>query len=358
MKIVAVGDIGLHGTAAELTRTAPERLLHGTRRLLQTADIVFGNLEMPFAPAGSAPPGKPEVQEAARLLKEWGFTHVSLANNHAMDEGPEGLIATMEALRSHGIIPFGAGAGETEAERPVLIDGDPPLALIAYSMPCKSSAIGARTGCSRFDIHKATRAVRDLRDRGRTVIAVLHLGRMYLRRPSPAHRQAATAVLDAGASLVVCHHAHVPAGMLEKDGRFAAMGLGDFVFDAYAGEIRTIVGRRSRRFGVLIRAEIDAGGTIRADREVLALPDVGGPERAQNPTPVLRRWKAWDKELRLPDGPYAALYYTFEFPRLLVYVGHAAFIYACRGNWRNVYDYTLGLLVKRLTRGRRARRTA
>ena len=356
MKIVAVGDIGLHGSAADLTQSAPDRLIRETRPFLQDADLAFGNLEMLFAPHGTTRPGKPDVLVAARLLKEWGFTHVSLANNHAMDEGAEGLFATMEALRAEGITPFGAGAGEEEAERAVRIDGETPLAMIAFAMPCKSSAIGAKVGCARFDLAKATRAVRGLREEGREVIAVLHLGRMYLRRPSPAHRKAAMAVLHAGAKLVVCHHAHVPAGMVEKDGSAAAMGLGDFVFDPFAGEIRTIVGRRSRRWGVLLRAEIRANAPIRADREVLALPDVGGPAPAQNPAPVLRRWRAWDRELRLPSGLYSLLYYTCEFPRLLVYVGHAALIYACRGNWRKVYDYTLGLLVGRATRGRRTRR--
>jgi hypothetical protein len=225
-------------------------------------------------------------------------------------------------------------------------------------MPCKSSAIGDKVGCSRFELGKATRAVRALREEGREVIAVLHLGRMYLRRPSPAHRKAAMAVLRAGARLVVCHHAHVPAGMIETDGAAAAMGLGDFIFDPHAGEIRTIVGRRSRRWGVLLRAEIRANEPIRADRVVLSLPDVGGPSPAEKPAPVLRRWRAWDRELRFPDSLYSLLYYSCEFPRLLVYVGHAALIYACRGNWRKVYDYTLGLLVGRVTRNRRTRRSA
>lgn len=358
MKIVAVGDIGLHGSAAELTRADPDRLTRGTRTFLQGADIALGNLEMPFAPRGRAPHDKPEIDVAVRVLKDWGFTHVSLANNHSMDEGADGLLATMQALREVGITPFGAGANQEEAERPVLIDGEVPLALIGYSMPCKSIAVGARTGCARFERAKATATVRELRAEGRVVIAVLHLGRMYLRRPSPAHRRAVMAVMDAGAQIVVCQHAHVPAGMLERGGRVGAMGLGDFVFDAYAGEIRTIVGRRSRRRSVLLRAEIDADGAVRADRVVLNLPDVGGPEPAEKSAGVLRRWRAWDRELRLPGPLYSALYYGCEFPRLLIYVGHAAFIYGCRGNWRKVYDYTLGLLVGRMTRGRRVRRSA
>ena len=69
------------------------------------------------------------------------------------------------------------------------------------------------------------------------------------------------------------------------------------------------------------------------------------------PEKVLRRWKGWDRELELPRNLYRLLYYLLEYPRLLIYVGHAALIYAFRGNWRKLYATTFGLLAGRITRG-------
>ncbi|MDM7915518.1 MAG: CapA family protein [Candidatus Eisenbacteria bacterium] len=354
MRIVAVGDIGIHGRHADTALRDPESLLGPTRALLRGAEVVLGNLEIPLgAPSKTGPEGRAPAPatgcappQSAQLLRSWGFTHLSLANNHVMDMGPEGLAFTIERLREAGIVPFGAGADEEEARRPVRIDGPHRLALVGYSMRCRANATATSPGSAPFRVVEAQEQIVALRAEGRFVIVALHLGRMYLRRPSPEHRAACLRLLQAGAGLVLCAHAHVPAGAYLHEGRLAAAGLGDFLFDAYQGEIRTIVGRRSRRIGILLDAEIDATGTIRANRTPLLLPGQGGPLPHPDASRILRHWRKWDRELVRGGRIYALRYYLLEYPRLLVYILHAAFIHACRGNWRKAYSYTFGLVFR------------
>lgn len=353
MRIIAVGDIGIHGRVAELLRSDRDSLIGPTQAQLSDADLVLGNLELPIAlpgehvrmPAtGAAPP------EAARLLRDWGFTHLSLANNHIMDLGEKALLFTIENLRAAGVTPFGAGPNEDEASRPLLIDTDPPIALLGYSMRCPANASDNRAGSALFRPRETENRIRLLRAEGRTVIVSLHMGRMYLRRPSPTHLRLTERLLDAGATLVLCHHSHVPAGMIERERGVAALGLGEFVFDPHQGEIRTLVGRRSRRTGVILRADIEQSGDVTATRAVVQQTETGAPVMHEAPDGVLRRWRKWDREFRLPGSIYKLLYYLIEYPRLLIYVGSAALIYLFRGNFRKFYATTFGLLAGRSKR--------
>lgn len=353
IRLVAVGDVGIHGAYAAMATHDPARLTAGTELFFRGADLVLGNLEVPLArseEAGTAPATGHAPIESAALLRRWGFTHLSLANNHIMDLGPAGLATTMVQLRSEGLSVFGAGEDANEAERPCLVETDPPLALLGYSMPCRANAGPDRPGSARFRETAATRTIEELRAQGRLVIVSLHLGRMYLRRPSPTHLGTVRRLLRAGASLVLCTHSHVPAGMIGDEGSLGALGMGDFLYDPMQGEIHTLVGRRSRRIGFLLGIGIDEGSVLGVTRLPLILSPDRGPELHPESEKMLRWWSRLDEELRMRSPFYRACYYGLEYPRLLAYVGHAAAIHASRGNWKKVYDYTLGLVMRR--RGR------
>ena len=84
------------------------------RTVLRQAQIVFGNLEGPLTDGGAPMPDKKYVfrsppDQIAPALARAGFNVVSLANNHSMDYGVQGLEDTRAALEKNGIQPVGAG---------------------------------------------------------------------------------------------------------------------------------------------------------------------------------------------------------------------------------------------------------
>ena len=114
LTIYAVGDI----MPSEKASPFIKKYGHGypyekTKELLRSGDIVIGNLETPLTNGGSAVEGKRYVfkspPETAGALKEAGFTHLTLANNHMMDYGPEGLRSTIDNFESTGLRSIGAG---------------------------------------------------------------------------------------------------------------------------------------------------------------------------------------------------------------------------------------------------------
>src|SRR5690348_5710435 len=94
-------------------------------KILQSADVGFANHEgsafdLP-GPAGTTHAaqnggGYPRFSTALdRDFKAMGIKMVSMANNHAGDWGPEGLLATLASVKAAGIVEAGAGASLSDA---------------------------------------------------------------------------------------------------------------------------------------------------------------------------------------------------------------------------------------------------
>src|SRR5881394_119873 len=111
--LVAVGDIclarGVEQRMKESGRGYPFTVM---KPLLRDADIAFGNLECCLAAGGNPVPKKYNFRGRpanALALREAGFKVVSLANNHSLDYGKDGLSETLDSLEAAGVLACGAG---------------------------------------------------------------------------------------------------------------------------------------------------------------------------------------------------------------------------------------------------------
>ena len=123
------------------------------RPLLASADIVFGNCEGVYSDRPSRAPSHKHFNGAPRergaFLGEVPFHVMSLANNHMIDGGYEGLADTIELLRSQGIATTGAGEDLAEATRPAILErGGLRIAFLGFASvyPVGYEARAARPG--------------------------------------------------------------------------------------------------------------------------------------------------------------------------------------------------------------------
>jgi poly-gamma-glutamate capsule biosynthesis protein CapA/YwtB (metallophosphatase superfamily) len=199
---------------------------------------------------------------AAERLAEMGVDCVTLANNHALDYGPDALRDTITHLRAAGIAHAGAGADEAAARAPVVLEGA-GLRLRVASVTDHPSAFAA--GADRSGVAYADLWLEDLPEWLRraaepgpdadVVLVAPHWG-PNMRAEPVAHVRRAAATLDAaGATLVAGHSAHIPQGV---SGR-TLFDLGDFI-DDYR------VDRELRNdLGLLWLVTLDAGGPRRVE---------------------------------------------------------------------------------------------
>ncbi len=253
--LVAAGDI-------MLSRSVEERMrAYGTifpfqvfAPLLQEADIAVGNLECTLAQGGE-PAEKTYIFRAhpdmAAGPAQAGFDLLSLANNHTLDYGTEGLNETVATLEAHGIRSVGAGP---QADAPVILEvRGLRIAFLARSVigsPQEGIAWGGDEEALRRDVRRAG-------GEADVVVLLLHAGREYAAEVTPEQRRLAHAAVEAGADLVIGHHTHTTLETEHYLDGLIAYGLGNFVFDIDIVD--------AARDGALLWVVLGREGVVRAD---------------------------------------------------------------------------------------------
>lgn len=253
--IHAVGDLVLE-------RDDARPLLAEAAGTLRTADLVIGQLEIPHIDAGvvqtSDVPALPGPPSALDALAEAGFGILTLAGNHVHDFGPEGMRETMRQCRSRGLRTAGTGETIDEAFEPVIAEvGGVRVAVLSVNCvgPRESAATTLKPGAAAVEVltHYEPRganpggppridtwadpaalgrlesAVRHAAGLADVVLVALHKGLVHVPVEIAAYEtQIAHAVVDAGATAVIGHHAHIFKGVEVYRGRPIFHGLGNF----------------------------------------------------------------------------------------------------------------------------------
>jgi poly-gamma-glutamate synthesis protein (capsule biosynthesis protein) len=242
MRLALAGDTMLGRCVADRLREAPPESLFAPELVeaVGAADACIVNLECCISERGTPAPGRafnfrapPVGVEALAYL---GVDCVTLANNHALDFGPEAVLDTFEHLRAARIAWVGAGQDEEDARRPALLEAaGERVSIVAFAdHPAEYAAAPGRPGIAFADLARrklpdwvSARLRADEDRQSAPVLVCPHWGPNMAPAPTPLVRRAARALARNGASLVAGHSAHLFHGV---DGR-VLFDLGDFVDD-------------------------------------------------------------------------------------------------------------------------------
>ena len=222
--IAVLGDVMLGRAVGERLAGDPEAAWSDELvELTRSCDLVVANLECCLSERGRPTdllPGKPFFfrgpPQMVRALQALGNVAVGLANNHALDYGPEALLDTLEILAGAGIPLAGAGRDEQDARRGVVADG---VGLLSVSdHPSEFAASEESPGIAHADLSRGvpdwvTEELKRLRGECEHVIAFPHWGPNMTTQPAPWQLDAAARLHELGADLVAGHSAHVFHGV-------------------------------------------------------------------------------------------------------------------------------------------------
>jgi hypothetical protein len=225
------GDLALHRwEAAHDLASVFARL----RALAESADALFLNLETQLTslevPAGIIGSSMRAAPAALGVLSYLGVRAVTCANNHCLDFGSEGLSESARLVESAGIAVTGVVAPGRDRSAVVDVRGI-RVGLLGYTDDWRDSE--DPPGATRPAAHDppAVRAdIAALREQADLVVVQLHWGYEWSMYPMRSHRDLARSYVEAGAHLVICHHAHVPMGVETWQGGAIAHGLGNLYF--------------------------------------------------------------------------------------------------------------------------------
>jgi len=263
--ITCVGDMIFNEQISRLREPDHRQLF----RIMQEADIAYGNLEFSIN-------GHPELQrpfynfrapaEFAWEVAAIGINLVSMANNHALDFGPEGLADCLRALDHVNIIHAGAGLTlaaahapgtmkvqsqktsfallsymrywtmkyrSSDANAPSLATIDPAVILVAGA----GGQIEALEGPLESDVKNMEDDIVLAKRHNDIVIVALHNHDLSHHRAfgiqdhTPPNDQIMyRRAIDAGADMVVGSGPHVLRGIEIYKGKPVFFSLGDFIY--------------------------------------------------------------------------------------------------------------------------------
>lgn len=204
--------------------------------ILANADLIVTNLECPITDMSAQPvrtgPCLRAEANSIKALDYAGIKLVTLANNHIMDYGVEGLYSTLRTCKKNGINYVGVGADLTEARKPFYcnIKGK-SFAFISICENEFSTTFGNTPGANPMEPLTNCSDIRKAKSNTEIVIVIVHGGNEHYPLPSPRRQILFRSYIDCGADLVVGHHSHCYSGYEIYKSKPIFYGLGNFVFD-------------------------------------------------------------------------------------------------------------------------------
>jgi poly-gamma-glutamate capsule biosynthesis protein CapA/YwtB (metallophosphatase superfamily) len=259
--LYAVGDVAP-------SRKNPDSIFDLVRADLKQADISFCQLEINLTERGSRLPQCRHTDRThpstAHALTRAGFNVVSWAGNHCMDWGREGFFDTMEALRAANLSVVGAGATIAQAREPVIVESKGQrVAILAYSsiLPMSYWAEENRPGCApmrawtiyeqiehdqpgtpcrihtfanREDLAALCSDIEQAKAKADVVAVSLHWGIHFVPAVIADYQtEVGRAAIDAGADMILGHHAHILKGVELYKGKPIIYSLCNFAVDLH-----------------------------------------------------------------------------------------------------------------------------
>lgn len=175
------------------------------------------NLEAPLTnysiPIFKTGPNIKIIPESVTLLQNAKINLVTLANNHILDYGLDGLLETTRVLNK-GKIEF-VGAGQTYSDAIKIkycnIKGK-KIGFINVAENEWTTACEERGGANPLDFIENTYQIKTAKEVSDIVIVIIHGGHELFSYPSPRMIRLYRYFADIGASAVIGHHTHFPGG--------------------------------------------------------------------------------------------------------------------------------------------------
>ena len=209
---------------------------------MKNSDFLVVNSEFTVSNRGTALANKMYTfrakPERLAIYHEMGVDLADLANNHVYDYGETAFLDMLDSFNQHQIPYLDAGRNLEEAKKPHIVTlGDYKIAFVAATRAEKNVMTPAATANKPgtfwcYDPTEMIELIKTLRQDQTIdfIIPIIHFGRENSHDLEKAQVNSAKAYIDAGADMVVGHHAHVLQGVEIYQDKPIIYNLGNFLF--------------------------------------------------------------------------------------------------------------------------------
>ena len=283
-----------------------ERILQGNMNevvseevveLVKTAFFSVFNLEAPVINGGTAiekdGPALHIKEGTERIFELFKVGLLSLANNHIMDYGMDGLHKTMHRLEEINI-PY-IGVGDTMQKADTFFVKEISSKKIGfYSVADHEFSIADETGggANGFSFDRTYTRIQSIKKECDYLVVLYHGGRELYQYPSPALQKICHSMANAGADIIICQHSHCIGAMEEWNQCQIFYGQGNFIF----GDAEYPICENSILIKITVADTLQTE-VIPIKREGNQVVLLHGDEK----TKVIQKYEQLSKEIQTPE---------------------------------------------------------
>jgi len=243
-----VGDLMCHSTQFNYAKVEADSfdftgVYKEVKQYLSAADLAIGNLETVIAGKNKGYSGYPYFNapdDFIFALKDAGFDLLVTANNHALDQGWDGVKRTIEVINEYKIHRTGTFLSQEDRDSLRIFQiNSIKIAILAYSENTNGLPIpkGKDFVINLIDEELIKRDIDKARAKNVDIVLVhLHYGPEYNREPSDYQKEIVNKIIQLGADIIIGGHPHVvqPVDFFKtKNSKletgFVAYSMGNFI---------------------------------------------------------------------------------------------------------------------------------
>ena len=242
--LIASGDVLTHGPVLQQARAYGRRvsqpydfrpMFADIRPLVAGADLALCHLEVPLSRDGhniSSWPAFNAPRQLAAALRWAGYDACSTASNHSMDQGSQGIAATLDVMDAAGLRHAGMARNAHEADQSTIVAvRGLRVGILSYTYGLNSGRLPSNRPwlVKLIDPRRILTDARAARAAGaQFVVVLLHWGQEYRSAPTPWQREVAKRLLGAPeVDLILGHHVHVVQPIERIGSKWVAYGMGN-----------------------------------------------------------------------------------------------------------------------------------
>lgn len=240
--LIMVGDALIHNSVYNDAKTSDggydfRPMLSEIKPIVEDYDLAYYNQETILGGTELGLSNYPRFnspQEVGDAFLDAGFNLVSVASNHTMDKGEEGVLSSLNYWNSKDAYVAGSYTSFEERDEPVIkeVNGI-TYSFLAYTM--WNNGLTTPTGKeylnNEYSDELAKADIERVRDQVDVVIVAMHWGTEYSLGVSEKQKEVASYLASLGVDIIIGAHPHVVEPIEFIDDTMVIYSLGNLISD-------------------------------------------------------------------------------------------------------------------------------
>lgn len=242
LSLIMVGDCLIHGSiyydAQENGTYNFYKMLDRIKPIVSSYDLAYYNQESILGGTALGLQTYPRFnspQEIGDAMLDAGFNIVTFANNHSLDMGEKGILASQEywdKKEAQGILTAGSYTSFEDRNKEVIMEKNGiTYTILSYTTTLNGLSIpsGKEYLVNYYNAEQVKEDIERLRDKVDVLMVAMHWGEEYTHTPTENQKEIAQYLASLGVDIIIGHHPHVIQPIDFIGNTMVIYSLGNFI---------------------------------------------------------------------------------------------------------------------------------